>query len=127
MMRSISPLAATLALALGCGGEALLDVPVIESEIVSTSEVMTQIDASRTYWSLASQVEPESLIVALWRADLLVSRAWQPLDDRCENPIGPRFTVELRQADPRILEYHFETGPGFLECSTTLEQFTVSE
>lgn len=127
MMRSISPLAASLALALGCGGEALLDVPLIESEIISTDEVMTQIDASRTYWSLASQVEPESLILVLWQAEFLVSRAWQPLDDRCENPIGPRFTVELRKADPRIFEYYFETGPGFLECSTTLEQFTVSE
>lgn len=127
MMRPTTALTVLAAFAVGCQGEGLLDAPVIESEIVSTDVVLTQIDASRTYWSLASQVEPESLIVVLWQADLPISRAWQPLDDLCENPIGPRFTVELRKADPRILEHDFDTGPGLLVCSTTLEQYTISE
>jgi hypothetical protein len=128
MMRPTTALTALLALALGCGGEASpLDVPVIESEIVSTADVWAQIDPARTYWSRFSSVEPESLIVALWQAELPVSRAWQPLDDRCMDPIGPRFTVELQGPDLRILEHNFETGPGRLLCSTTLEQFTVSE
>lgn len=137
MLRSTTALAATLALAMGCRGEAspedpinepaLLDVPIIESEIVSTTDVWAQIDTSRTYWSRFSSVEPESLIVVLWQADLPISRAWQPLDDRCMDPIGPRFTLELAEGDLRILKHDFETGPGRLLCSTTLEQFTISE
>jgi hypothetical protein len=137
MLRSTTALAALLALAMGCRGEAspedpivesaLLEAPTIESEIVSTADVWEQIDASRTYWSRLSSVEPESLILALWRAELPISRAWQPLDDRCADPIGPRFTVELAEGDLRILEHNFETGPGRFLCSTTVEQFTISE
>lgn len=134
MMRSIAFLSALLVLAMGCEGETegidepeLLKLPDIESEIVSTTDVWEQIDPARTYWSRFGTVEPESLIVALWQAGLPVSRAWQPLDNRCMDPIGPRFTVELPKGDERILEHDFDTGPGRLLCSTTLEQFTVSE
>ncbi|MGD2155028.1 MAG: hypothetical protein PVG79_17320 [Gemmatimonadales bacterium] len=136
-MRSVTALAATLALATGCGEETSPEysifegeqtrVPVIESQIVSTADVWAQIDTSRTYWSLTSNVHPESLIVELWQAELSVTRAWQPLDDRCFNPIGPRFTVELAESDERILKHDFDAGPGFILCSTTLEQYTVSE
>ncbi len=88
---------------------------------------MAQLDTTRTFEYLFSSVQPESLLVALWRADLLISRAWLPLDDRCLSPLGPHFTAELLQADPRMIEHDVLKGTGRLACATSFKQFTISD
>lgn len=102
------------------------DEPRIRSEVISVDELSAEFDSTRTFQYRVGQVEdPEELLHALWDAGIRSSRAWQPLDDRCLDPVGPRFTLELVRDDPRIIEYGFERGTGRLHCATRLLAFTV--
>jgi hypothetical protein len=127
MTRTTAALTLLLGFSIACQERTAPEGPVIESEIVAAADIVAQLDTTRTFEYLFSSVEPESLLVALWRADLPISRAWLPLDDRCLSPLGPHFTAELLQADPRIVEHDFLKGTGRLACATTLEQFTISD
>ena len=100
--------------------------PTIESRTITTAELPPEFDASRTYhYPLPTIKDPKGVLVTLLDAGIAVSRAWQPLDDRCLDPIGPTFTVELRAADPSMQDQGFEVGVGRLWCATTLTEYTV--
>ena len=121
---------------LACGGvdEEVLDsssafrveLPVIQSRTIGVEELPDVFDEARTW--VFRQVQPpevEDLIREMWRAGIHTRRAWLALDDRCFDPVGPRFTVELETDDPRIGDYGFDRGMGRLFCATHLTEYTV--
>jgi hypothetical protein len=121
-------------LACGGGDGGVLDstsalrvvLPVIQSETISVEQLPDVFDETRTW--VFRQVHPpevEELIREMWRAGIRTRRAWLALDDRCFDPIGPRFTVELETDDPRIGDYGFDRGVGRLFCATHLTEYTV--
>jgi len=102
--------------------------PRITSRVITTGELPPEFDTTRTYhYQLPSLRDPETVVVALLSAGFDVSRAWQPLDDRCLDPQGPTFSVELEVDDPGIQDQGFERGVGRLWCATQLTEYTVSE
>ena len=50
-------------------------------------------------------------------------RRGQPLEDLCEDPIGPRFTVVLAAPDPEIAKYEFEPGSGIRACTRLVRRY----
>jgi len=117
--------AACLLGAVGCEDDAPFE-PGFQSEVVSAADVLARLDTARTYEYRFSMIEPESLLVVVARTDLPLEYAWWPLDYRCLDPLGPRLTVELQRADPRILDLDFQKGTGRLVCATMLRQYTPS-
>ncbi len=101
--------------------------PKIQTTIISGSQLPKDFDSTTTFWYTLSAVEPESLLVELWKAGIPVCVAWLPLDNLCMDLIGPRFTVQLSEEDLRILGYNFARGPGRLACATQLKLFTISK
>lgn len=102
--------------------------PTIESSIISVDQLPKQFQLERTYRYRENRVEdPEGLLITLWDAGIRSSRAWQPLDDICLDPLGPRFTVELQEDDPRIEDLGFEKGVGRLFCARKLMAYRISE
>lgn len=100
--------------------------PVIQSSTISVEQLPAVFDPARTFHYRVGHVEnPQRLLLDLWEAGLRPRRAWQPLDDRCFDPVGPQFTVQLRRDDSRILELGFERGAGRLQCATTLTRYRV--
>lgn len=101
----------------------------IQTAIIPVSELQQNVisDTTRIYAYFGQQpVKPDSLLQALCTSGISVEQAWLPLDDRCENPIGARFTVELTGADNRIEAHGFKRGFGnLLLCATQVKKFTV--
>jgi hypothetical protein len=94
---------------------------------ISTAELPSEFDSSRTFHIAAGTVsDAEGLLIELWNSGIRPTRAWQPLDDRCNDPLGPRFTVELAVEDLRIHDFGFEGGVGRLQCSTRLIAYVVT-
>ena len=101
--------------------------PQITAATISADQLPAEFDGTRTYhYRVGSVADPQSMLIALWESGLESSRAWQPLDDLCFDPIGPQFTVEFVKDDPRITEQGFERAEGRLRCATTLTAYTIS-
>lgn len=100
----------------------------IQTAIIPVSELQQNVisDTTRIYAYFGQQaVKPDLLLQALCASGISVEQAWLPLDDRCENPIGARFTVELTDADKRIEAHGFKRGFGnLLLCATQLKNFS---
>ena len=91
-------------------------------------QLPAEFDASRTYhYRMPSLANPKAVLLALLDAGIPATRAWQPLDDRCFDPIGPTFTVKLEATGSTIQDPAFELGVGRLWCATTLIEYTVVE
>lgn len=100
-------------------------VPVIRVEKISVSQ-LPAFDLSRTYYLLSSNLpDPVALLSSMWMEGIPVSQAWLPLDDRCGNPVGARFTVELTAPDSRMQQFGFTPGEGQLSCATQLNHYTI--
>jgi hypothetical protein len=103
-----------------------VELPVIQSRTISVEQLPDVFDQTRTWVFRQTQApEVDNLIRQMWRAGIRTRRAWLALDNRCFDPIGPRFTVELETDDPRIGDYGFERGVGRLFCATQLTEYTV--
>jgi len=101
--------------------------PQITAATISVGQLPDEFDATRTYhYRVGSVSDPEGMLVALWDSGLESTRAWQPLDNLCLDPIGPQFTVEFVRDSPRIAEQGFERADGRLRCATKLTEYTVS-
>ena len=111
---------------IGCDSSSITGQPAIESTIISTDD-LPKLAAKRTFESRVSRTDPEALLIDLLSAGIPILRAWQPLDNRCDDPLGGRFTVELIRANSDILDFGFAPGTGRLFCATTLQQFTISD
>ena len=104
------------------------DIPNIRAVEISVDELPSSFDVDRTFHiRLGTVEEPEEFLVMLWNTGLRPSRAWQPLDDRCNDPLGARFTIELDSRDERIHDFGFEDGVGRLFCASRLVLFTVTD
>lgn len=101
----------------------------IQTTIIPSSELPQNVisDTTRIYAYFGQQpVKPDSLLQAFCASGISVTQAWLPLDDRCDNPIGARFTVELPGADKRIEAHGFKRGFGYLLlCATQVKKFTI--
>ena len=101
--------------------------PEITATTISADQLPAEFDGTRTYhYRVGSVTDPQGMLVALWNSGLESTRAWQPLDDTCFDPVGPQFTVEFVSDDPRIAAHGFERGEGRLQCATTLTAYAVS-
>lgn len=112
-----------------CGGshEVVGSRPTISAQEIAV-DALPDLDPSRTYHLTPGRAEdPVTVLSALWAAGIGPTRAWQPLDDRCFDPVGPRFTVELSRNDARVLAFGFEAGEGRLECASRLTEYVVVE
>ena len=94
---------------------------------ISADQLPAEFIAGRTFHASSDVSNPDSLLNRLLKAKLRVTRAWQPLDNICMGPIGPRFTVELATPDERILKFRFAAGDGRLRCATKLKRFVVAK
>jgi hypothetical protein len=130
MMRRAFSAVAFVGLVLGAGchhrtieSESLL----ITGVTIVADQLPAEFDATRTYhYREGSVTDPVLMLAALWHSGLESTRAWQPLDNICLDPVGPQFTVEFTRDDPRIIGQGFERGDGRLHCATTLTVYTVS-
>jgi hypothetical protein len=110
------------------GGGGRTSEPTIESTLITVDQLPAEFDKTRTYHYNTSRVDdPEQLIRSLWDAGILTRMAWAPVDDRCLNMIGPRFTIELVRDVRRISDFGFTKGAGLLWCATTLIEYNVTE
>jgi hypothetical protein len=101
--------------------------PQITAETISADHLPAQFDATRTYhYRLGTVTDPPAILAALWDSGLESTRAWQPLDNLCLDPVGPQFTVEFARDDPRIADEGFARADGRLRCATMLTAYTIS-
>lgn len=115
-------------LAFGCGWSSPTSVADTDIEVNTVPvDELSAFDPARTYEHDFAHVDPDSVLAALLAARIRVVRAWLALDNRCLDPRGPRFTVELARPDERILALDFGPGTGRLLCATTLRRYTVSD
>jgi hypothetical protein len=114
---------AGLALAAACDGGP--GEPVMREDVVPASAVVGLLDTTRTYEYRFVQANPDSLLAVLRDAGVAVTQAWLPLDNRCMDPRGPVFTVELAAPDPAMLAFDFVLGTGRLACATQLRRYRV--
>jgi hypothetical protein len=111
----------------GCGdGAAGPWTGQIDSVVIGVSGLPDELDSVTTFTYVFPTVNAESVLVSLLESGIPVHYAWRPLDNRCEDPIGPRFTAQLYQDDPRILDRDFVRGAvGRLLCATELMRYEV--
>jgi len=98
---------------------------LIDSTDVASDQAVATLDLARSYEYRFAQANPDSLLTELWLAAIAVQSAWYPLDNLCEGPLGPRFTVLLAAPDSRMADYDFDPGTGSLQCATMLRQYTI--
>lgn len=110
-----------LLLLVACADATAPAAPRWVTDEVAGLEVAT--DAAATYRYRPAAADADSLLVALWRAGVRVAEAWQPLEDLCADPVGPRFTIRLEAADPRVLALDFETGSGIRPCTVRVRRY----
>ena len=84
-------------------------------------------DPARTWKYRFSTVDADSVTRALLRAGLPLLEAWEPLEDLCADPIGPRFTVVLAAPDARMERYDFEKGSGIRACTRLVRRYVPRE
>jgi len=80
-------------------------------------------DLSRTWKYRYADVNADSLFRALLADAIDVEEAWEPLEDLCDDPIGPRFTVVLAAPDTRIARHDFEPGNGIRACTRLVRRY----
>lgn len=97
----------------------------VVKEVVPASAVVGSFDTTRTYEYRFVRANADSLFAALLDANMAVTQAWEPLDNRCLDPRGPVFTVELARPDPRVATFDFVPGTGRLTCATQLRRYRV--
>lgn len=96
----------------------------VDSTVVSSQDVSP--DPTRTYEYRSAQVRPDSLLLDLWHQGIYVQKGWYPLGYRCEDPIGPRLTVQLPGPDARMVKHGFNLGTGRLGCAANLTQYVLN-
>jgi hypothetical protein len=98
----------------------------IDSLKIDRSGLPDEFDSLTTFTYAFPSVNAESVLATLLDAGIPVREGWRPIDNLCEDPIGPRFTVQLGVNDARILEHDFERGAvGRLLCATQLMWYQV--
>ncbi len=116
-------LGAALAAVPGCDDPGTVQGIRIDSTVVRASTV--QPDPARTWEADLPGARPDSVLAALWHAGLPLDVAWRPIDYRCEDPRGPRLTVQLSEPDARMADHGFVPGTGRLACSEELMRYLV--
>jgi hypothetical protein len=119
----VSGVAAWTACADGVGP--VLRAYQIDSTTITASELPNPFDSTRTFAFRFPGGRADSLLVALFADGFDVVRAWRPLDNRCADPVGPLFTVELAADDPTILGRDFVRGEGRLACASLLVRYSI--
>lgn len=119
--------AAAILLVAGCGaGPAGPWTGQIDSVVIGVSGLPDEFDSATTFTYVFPTVDADSVLVSLLESGIPVHYAWRPLDNLCDDPIGPRFTVQLYRDDPRILHHDFVRGAvGRLLCATRLMRYEV--
>jgi hypothetical protein len=117
-----------LVLSVGCQSGTLdRPDPQITAATISVDELPAQFDDTRTYhYRLGTVTDPQAMLAALWESGLESTRAWQPLDNLCLDPVGPQFTVEFVRDYPRLDDEGFARADGRLHCATMLTAYTIS-
>lgn len=108
-----------------CNDTTTVDAAGFSVSEISAGQVPQFGSTSFVYFSNSTLVNPEALLSEMISAGLPVVQAWQPIDNRCADPIGARFTVELFEPDARIENYGFTRGAGRLECATKLKHYVI--
>jgi hypothetical protein len=100
----------------------------LDSAVIDVAGLPDELDSLTTFTYAFPSVNAESVLVTLLDAGIPVRYAWRPLDNLCDDPIGPRFTVQLYQDDPRMLDHDFVRGAvGRLLCATQLMWYQVRQ
>jgi len=122
---SVMLLTVFLTLLFGCDTPTPIEAnrPAMQVTIISSASLPKNFEDGLLFEYEQAKVEPESLLTELLDADIPVVQAWLPLDNRCMDAIGPRFTIELRQNDALVSKFDFKQGSGRLECATTLKHY----
>lgn len=116
----------TLLISLGaCKETNTIDTTAFVVSEIGVNDVPHFGSTSFVYFYNSTLVNPEALLSEMISAGLPVVQAWLPLDNRCADPIGARFTVELSEPDARIENYGFARGAGRLECATKLKYYVI--
>lgn len=98
----------------------------LDSIVIGVAGLPDELDSVTTFTYTFPSVNAESVLVALLDTGVPVRQGWRPLDNLCDDPIGPRFTVQLQQDDPRMLDHDFVRGAvGRLLCATQLMWYRV--
>jgi hypothetical protein len=98
----------------------------IDSVLIDQTGLPDEFDSLTTFTYVFPAVNAESVLVALLDRGIPARDGWRPVDNLCEDPIGPRFTVQLARDDSRILEHDFVRGAvGRLLCATQLMWYRV--
>jgi hypothetical protein len=98
----------------------------IDSTVIDWTGLPDEFDSLTTFTYAFPSVNAESVLVVLLDAGIPVRYGWQPLDNLCADPIGPRFTVQLYRYDSRMLEHDFVRGAvGRLLCATQIMWYQV--
>jgi hypothetical protein len=98
----------------------------IDSLVIDRTGLPDEFDSLTTFTYVFPTVNAESVLVTLLDSGIPVSDGWRPLDNLCADPIGPRFTVQLDQNDPRVLDHDFVRGAlGRLLCATQVMWYRV--
>jgi len=124
MALALAGLGAALGGLPGCDDPGTFRAVRVDSTVVRSSTV--QPDAERTWEADRGDVRPDSTLVALLEDGLPVDVAWRPLIYRCDDPRGPRLTVQLTRPDARMATHGFTPGTGRLGCSEELMRYLVS-
>jgi hypothetical protein len=101
------------------------NMPVIDSTVVASADVVVRIDPLRTYEFDLNLGRVDSVLTALWSTGLRIDEAWMPLNYLCEDIRGPRLTVALEAPDDRMADHDFRLGTGRLACSEQLRQYVI--
>ena len=127
--RSLRAAALTAAAALpllagGCAGTPV-EVELQSEELAGDDVVLPTGD--RVYRYLLASVNADSLLRLMRRDGVPVREAYLPLEDLCEDPTGPRFTVVLARAFDEITSFHFEPGSGIRACTVRVRRYSWSD
>lgn len=113
-------------LSFACGP---IDEPIEFSFSVSEVQGNTLpiVDATKIYRFRQATTNADSMVRALLNARIPVNEAWEPVEDLCMSmdPSGPRFTVVLQTATPRIANHGFDTGNGIRACTTRVRRYLI--
>lgn len=99
--------------------------PALNVSEISFGDVPQFNSSSLVFFHNSASVNPEALLTEMIQAGIPVVRAWFPLDNRCMDAVGARFTVELSAFDARIRNFGFSPGQGRLECATKLKRYVI--
>lgn len=108
----------------GCDDPGTLRAIHVDSTVVRSSSV--QPDPGRTWEYDPAGAPPDSVLATLWQLGFPLEVAWRPIAYRCDDPRGPRLTVQLARQDERMADHDFVQGTGRLACSEELMRYVVS-